>query len=215
LGCPVGQHILIKVPDAEGQLFSRPYIPITNDEQHLGVFDIVVKTTSESPMIEYLLGLQSGDMAPISGPVGTFIYNKNAFSQIGMIASGLGLMPMLQIIRYAMHSADDLTIVSLIYINKKESNILFREELDHLAKSCVRFHIYYVIEHPASGDPTPGITKCGGVDREILFKYLPSCNTEGTSLPIKILVCGAPKVKELSSTYLTTLGYSPNQVHYF
>lgn len=47
------------------------------------------------------------------------MYKKNAYSHIGMMASGLGLMPMLQIIRYSMHSSDDHTVVSLIYTNKK------------------------------------------------------------------------------------------------
>lgn len=45
LGCPVGQHIYIKIPDVEDGQVSRPYIPITNDEQHHGFFDIAVKVS--------------------------------------------------------------------------------------------------------------------------------------------------------------------------
>lgn len=126
--------------------------------------------------------LKIGDKLTVKGPKGQMTYTPYLALKIGMIAGGTGITPMLQIIRAILKNPLDLTVVSLLYANVNESDILLKKELDELAeKHPQRFSVYYVLNNAPEGW-NGGV---GFVTKEMMEEKLPKPAND-----IKILLCG-------------------------
>jgi len=140
-----------------------------------------------------------GQKVRMKGPKGQFKYDPTLCREIGMIAGGTGITPMLQIIRAVLKNPSDSTKVSLIYANVNEDDILLRRELDDLAnRHADRFNIYYVLNNPPEGW-TGGV---GFVSMEQIRDRLPASSDD-----IKILLCGPPPMMTAMKKHLGELNY--------
>jgi cytochrome-b5 reductase len=93
--------------------------------------------------------MKIGDQIDVKGPKGRFVYKKNQYKHIGMIAGGTGITPMLQIITEILKRSDDDTIISLIFGNVTYEDIILRDHLNALAKKHTNaFNLYYVLDKP-------------------------------------------------------------------
>lgn len=118
------------------------------------------------------------------GPKGQFKYHAALSREIGMIAGGTGITPMLQIVRAALKNPLDRTKLSLIYANVNVEDILLRTELDELAEKYPnRFKVFYVLNNP----PPNWKGGVGFVTKNQIEQHLPP-----TSHDIKVLLCGPP-----------------------
>lgn len=128
--------------------------------------------------------LKIGDTIKVKGPKGQFNYSPTLSREIGMIAGGTGITPMLQIVRAALKNPQDKTKLSLIYANVNPDDILLKKELDELAANhSARFTVYYVLNNPSEGWQG-GV---GFVTKEQIQQHLPPSSDD-----IKILMCGPP-----------------------
>jgi cytochrome-b5 reductase len=94
----------------------------------------------------YVSLLKIGDNIRVKGPKGQFNYSSALSREIGMIAGGTGITPMLQIIRAALKNPQDPTRLSLVYANVNYEDVLLKKELDELAdKYPSRFKVFYVL----------------------------------------------------------------------
>ena len=140
------------------------------------------QTYEDGNISRYLSLLKIGDKVRIRGPKGQFKYHASLTREIGMIAGGTGITPMLQIIRAALKNPLDRTKLSLIYANVNVEDILLRAELDDLAaKHPDRFTVYYVLNNP----PPQWKGGVGFVTKEQIRQHLPPSDHN-----IKILLCG-------------------------
>lgn len=81
------------------------------------------------------------------GPIPKFKYFANEFSNVGMLAGGTGITPMLQVIEKIIKNKNDSTKVALVFANVEERDILLKEKLDLLAKDYPeKFKVHYVLE---------------------------------------------------------------------
>jgi cytochrome-b5 reductase len=143
--------------------------------------------------------LKVGDSVGMRGPKGNFAYKRNMVKEIGMIAGGTGITPMLQIIRRICNDPADKTKVSLIFANVTKDDILLKEELDAIAAASPNnFEVHYVLERP----PENWTGEVGFVTKEMIEKYCPKPTND-----IKMLLCGPlPMVKSMT-TATNELGY--------
>ncbi|XP_062175216.1 NADH--cytochrome b5 reductase 1-like isoform X2 [Alnus glutinosa] len=95
LGLPVGQHVLCRGKDSEGEQVVRPYTPITLDSD-VGYFELVVKMYPKGKMSHHFREMQEGDCLPVKGPQGRFKYKPGQARAFGMLAGGSGITPMFQ-----------------------------------------------------------------------------------------------------------------------
>ena len=121
LGLPVGKHINLSIT-LDGKPVVRSYTPVTSDDD-VGFFDLVVKvyfanTNPKFPeggkLSQYLEKMNINDMIDARGPAGRITYlgqgqfsledpkkklppTKRVARNIGMIAGGTGITPMLQV----------------------------------------------------------------------------------------------------------------------
>lgn len=70
--------------------------------------------------------------------------------RVGFVAGGTGITPMISIIRWILTNRVDADLF-LIFANKTEVDIIFREEWQRAMREHQNFHCYHVLEQPPVG----------------------------------------------------------------
>ncbi|KAF9566020.1 NADH-cytochrome b5 reductase [Mortierella alpina] len=196
LNLPIGQHVTV-MANINGKDVARSYTP-TSGSEDLGHFVLCIKTYPEGLISGMISKLAIGDQINVRGPKGQFSYTPNMCRAIGMIAGGTGITPMLQLIRSIAKNPQDKTLVSLLFANVTEKDILLRSELDQLAKEYPQFKVHYILSR-ASEDWTGAR---GYINAEMIKKYLPAPAPD-----IKILLCGPQPMVSSMVNITQDLGY--------
>ncbi|KAH8948376.1 hypothetical protein BDL97_11G091300 [Sphagnum fallax] len=196
----------------------RPYTPISPPDSK-GYFDLMIKVYPQGLMSQHIAHLKPGDTLAVKGPIPKLPYEPNKKKQIGMIAGGTGVTPMLQVLDAILSNPDDNTQVSLVFANTTPDDILLKEKLDRLASAHPNFKVFYVVDKPTE-DWKGGR---GYINKDVLLKALPSPSDDTV-----ILVCGPPGLMKLISGdkakdksqgevegLLKDLGYPKEQVYKF
>jgi cytochrome-b5 reductase len=216
VGLPVGKHMLLRFMDSDGKHVSRPYTPVSSDDDR-GYFDLLVKLYPQGKMSQKLLAMQVGDTIEARGPQGSLHYlgggqfkiarkggevQHLGAKQVGMIAGGSGITPMLQVLREVhKHSATDFTKLSLLFANVTEADILLRKELEELRESRSLTAVTYTLDKP--DDVWTGAR--GFVTPELIKTHLPAPHPNTL-----ILLCGPKPMVDMMEKHLLGLGYSEN-----
>uniref|UniRef100_A0A3Q1JRZ5 NADH-cytochrome b5 reductase n=1 Tax=Anabas testudineus TaxID=64144 RepID=A0A3Q1JRZ5_ANATE len=181
LGLPVGQHIYLSAR-IDGNLVVRPYTPVSSDDDK-GCVDLVVKIYFKGvnpkfpeggKMSQYLESLRINDTIDFRGPSGLLVYKgKGVFAiqpdkkspavtktakQVGMIAGGTGITPMLQLISAMMKDPQDHTVCHLLFANQTERDVLLRPELEEIqVNNPDRFKLWFTLDRaPADWEFSQG-----------------------------------------------------------
>ncbi|KAI8645780.1 hypothetical protein BD408DRAFT_360698 [Parasitella parasitica] len=218
--CVVFRALITK--DGKTQEVIRPYTP-TSPESSKGYVDFVIKDYPQGVMSRHVHSMKVGDTIDIKGPFEKWNWETNPVAEVGMIAGGTGITPMLQLLRrvFDSKSTDMTSKFTLIFGNIAEEDILFKKELDELEKNhSNNFKVHYVLEKPAAG--WTGST--GYVTLELIEKYMPKPNAESSV----VFVCGPTPLMEVVSGdknpdksqgplggFLLNLGYTKDYVYKF
>ena len=98
---------------------------------------------------------------------------------------------MLQVVRELLLRAESSNmLLTLVFANVTEDDILLRDQLDQLAEQHKNFSVHYVLEKP----PAKWQGSTGYVTANIINKYLPSPGSD-----IVIMVCGPPPMMKAIS----------------
>jgi cytochrome-b5 reductase len=231
LGLPVGQHMTLQFVDENGKAYQRSYTPVSHE---LGKVSFCIKVYKPMPpkfpnggtVSQHLDSLKIGDTMNIKGPKGHLEYfGKGKFAihhnrkpteyrvakEIGMIAGGTGITPMLQVLHAIFENPNDQTKCKLLYANQTEDDILVRPELEALVtKYPNRFQLYYTLDHPPKGW-TQG---SGFITAEMIRDHLYSNPKLGAQ--IQVFMCGPPMmVKKACLPNLEELGFSERDWYVF
>jgi cytochrome-b5 reductase len=100
-----------------------------------------------------LNALKPGAAIPFKGPFKKLPYTANMKAEVGMIAGGTGITPMLQVLVEGLSNAQDKTKFTLVFANNTPKDILLKERLDALAvQHPTRFRVHYVVTKPEGKD---------------------------------------------------------------
>ncbi|XP_056409121.1 NADH-cytochrome b5 reductase 3-like [Hyla sarda] len=226
LGLPIGQHIYLSAR-IDGNLVVRPYTPVSSDDDK-GFVDLVVKIYFKNihpkfpeggKMSQYLEGLRIGETIDFRGPSGLLTYSgKGTFQirpdkksqpvtkkvkQLGMIAGGTGITPMLQLIRAVLKDKDDQTVCYLLFANQTEKDILLRDELEEIRANHPAFKLWYTLDRaPEQWDYSQGF-----VNEDMIKSFMPPPGDD-----VLILMCGPPPMVQYAiNPSLDKLGYSQDR----
>jgi ferredoxin-NADP reductase len=112
-------------------------------------FEEVVKITTRfteeksSSFKKTLRALKVGDDIEISDVEGDFVIGDPDASYV-FIAGGIGITPFRAILKEMHHEGKQIA-VTLLYANRDEANIVYKEELEAIAKDNPNLKIHYVI----------------------------------------------------------------------
>ena len=234
LGLPVGKHLSLIFEDENEEQVSRSYTPVSTDK-NVGFVDFVIKVykSNEHPdfpdggfMSQKIDALEIGDTFKFKGPNGRLTYIGNGefsikqlksqggelitknFKNIGMIAGGTGITPMIPIIRSVLSDENDNTQLDLLFANKKEEDIILRDKLENRQEEFShQYRFFYTLDDP--GDDWDGFS--GFINSEMIKNTMPAPSDDTL-----ILLCGPPKmISEAVRPNLEELNYSKESIFTF
>lgn len=98
---------------------------------------------------------------------------------------------MLQVVRELLLRAETSTmLLTLVFANVAEDDILLRDNLDKLAQKHSNFRVHYVLEKP----PADWQGSVGYVTEDVIKKHLPAPSSD-----VLIMVCGPPPMMKAIS----------------
>jgi cytochrome-b5 reductase len=130
-------------------------------------------------------------------------------TNIGLIAGGTGLTPILQVVTAILKERDNDVRLSLIFANQTEEDIFLRDMLESLAaNSNGRFKIWYTLDRP----PKRGWKYSEGfINADMIEAHLPEPSP--TTL---VLCCGPPPmIKYACLPAFEKLGYTEDMYESF
>ncbi|CAG9463275.1 unnamed protein product [Pedinophyceae sp. YPF-701] len=224
-GLTTASCLVTKGTTPAGETVIRPYTP-TSLNDAVGHLDFVVKVYEKGNMSKIFGDLKVGESIEMKGPIPKLPYEANKYKEVGMIAGGSGITPMLQIIQESLRDPRDKTRLSLIFANVEEKDIIMKDRLDELAaKHSDRFSVYYVLNKPPKGIFGIGGWKGGEghVSKEHIRAHMPAPK-DGSI----VCVCGPPPMMNAISGdknpdksqgevqgMLKDLGYTSDTVYKF
>jgi len=204
-GLKVGQYIAVRSTIA-GDSKIRFYSPITREDTH-GCIDLLIKTTPNESvgMTRHIMDMKPGHFLEFAGPKGGFDFDIKQVPKIGLIAGGVGISPMIQIIRQVIYSKLD-TEVTLLWGVEFMSELIYKAKLDKLCKEYANLKVIYVLHHP----PYSWEGEVGFIDNERISRLMPEPSNH-----CKIIVCGTWKMCQVMKGLLPECGYTKEMVYSF
>ena len=146
--------------------------------------------------------LQPGTRAYVDGPHGNVTLSGRAVSGLTLIAGGVGIAPIMSILRQ-LRAERDPRPIKLVYGNRVAEQILYRSELDEMTQD-LRLDLHLVLsEPPPSWDGPVGL-----LDGPVLARVL----DDATAADWLYVVCGpAPMIDEIEDS-LEALGVPMRQI---
>ena len=146
-----------------------------------------------------------GDRARVQGPFGRFSHLLHPEeTDLVFIAGGIGITPLMSMLRH-MRDTDAELRVLLLYGNRTEEDIVFREELEAMTQlPASRLEVVHVF----SNADTSWDGERGYVDQECILRHC------GEQLSRKAFyICGPPPMMDLVSRALRSLGVPADSLH--
>ncbi len=199
--------LLVRVaPQAE--LLRRAY-SASSDAHDAARVAVTVKRVAGGAVSNHLNDHASeGELLQVLGPSGSFVVpdEPRAPAPLVLVAGGSGITPMMSIARTAL-AADRGVRITLVYGNRGERDVIFRAELDALARA---YTPRFVVRHVLS-DPPPGWS--GGVgllDARALGAELDACD----ELPAGALffLCGPDPMMQAARDGLRSRGVADGRI---
>uniref|UniRef100_UPI00398E52EA cytochrome b5 reductase 4 isoform X1 n=2 Tax=Pristiophorus japonicus TaxID=55135 RepID=UPI00398E52EA len=215
LTIPVGQHIYLKssIQDVE---VVRPYTPVLpslypepKDDDHTCTnIYLMIKIYPDGLQTPLIDKLQIGDCVSMSGPQGNFKYSQlKGISELILLAAGTGFTPMIKLISFTLKMSS-FRRVRLMFFNKEEKDILWRDQLDQLSSKDKRFEVEYILSQPHP----EWAGKRGRIEMSLCSEFL-TVRTE--ELKTLVCVCGPTSFTEQAVGFFKQLGFSSEEIHAF
>jgi len=190
-----GQALTVTIP-ADGKPLRRSYT-IASSPTQFDYAEITVKHEEGGVVSGYLHDrAQAKDLLEVSGPSGSFVFTGRECKCILLIAGGVGITPLMSVIRYLTDRCWPGDIY-LLYSIHSPQDLIFREELDYLQRRHPNLHVVVTVSHPGGTDwkgPTGRITK------ELIAQSVPDLASR------YVHICGPVPMMEVVKKVLAELG---------
>jgi ferredoxin-NADP reductase len=198
-----GQFLQVEVAPEEGTTFRRSYTIASSPTQRAFV-ELTVKREDHGVVSRFLNEkLAVGDLVSVSGPFGSFTFTGTDADSIVLIAGGVGITPMMSVLRYLTDKAWPGEIF-LLYGARSTDEFLFRDEIERLERRHPNLHVL------ASMQRTPGTVWLGpegNLTKELIASAVPQIGQR------RIHLCGPPSMMSAVRSSLLELGVAEAQIY--
>lgn len=201
-----GQYLTIETL-VNGQKVRRAYSICTHRGEPLS---IGVKKVDGGLMSNYLNSqAKAGDTVRLMTPMGNFTHDPQPFKQkrYVFIAGGSGITPIMSIIKSTLPIEKGSEFI-LMYFNRNEEHIMFRNDLEQLAGQFSNLKVIHNID-----DAEPNFS--GHIGRfspevaENLFNQYVFPDT----MPTHYFMCGPSGLMQITDTFLKEKGVNVERIH--
>lgn len=188
-----GQYVLLTLIVTPGNNSDRMKKPFTLSSSPTEDFLEITKKLTGHPFSNALADLKPDDKVTIDGPFGKFTFQGEC-DNIGMLSGGIGITPLRSMIKYSIDKQLGANII-LIYSNRDEKDIAFRDELEEVKKENPNIQVIETITRP--GPDWKGVS--GRINAEMIEKFIPDyrSRTFFTCGPIKMVEAMVSILREM------------------
>ncbi|OQA01156.1 MAG: Phenol hydroxylase P5 protein [Planctomycetes bacterium ADurb.Bin401] len=141
------------------------------------------------------------DKAIIEGPYGRYSFLKTPSKSLLFIAGGVGITPIMSMIRY-LRDTDDKRQAVLLNSNRAYNDIIFKTELENLPANFRVVHVLSDAEKDWNGLK-------GRITKNIIEE-----NSRDILSDADVFLCGPPKMMQMMVNHLRELKVPKARVHY-
>jgi ferredoxin-NADP reductase len=195
-----GQHVDIRLTAEDGYQAERSYSIASPPCDEL--LDLTVERVEDGEVSPYLLDvLRAGDRLELRGPIGGhFVWTGAKNNPLCLIAGGSGITPLMSMLRHR-DRATSRGPAMLIYSSKRLQDIIYRDELDAMARRDPALRVVHALTREVPADWTG---HRGRVDKNLL-----AGNCFAPAQQPAIYVCGPTGFVESTAAILVDLGFEP------
>jgi ferredoxin-NADP reductase len=199
-----GQHVDIRLTAEDGYQAQRSY-SIASPQGAEPRLELTVEQVEEGEVSPFLLDvLAPGDVIELRGPIGGyFTWRPGEASPVMLIAGGSGIVPLMAILR-TRAGAGDRTPTRLLFSSRTAGDVIYREELERLARAGDGAEVVHTLTRAQPPDWTG---ERGRIDQAMLRKHCWSA----TEKPLAF-VCGPTPFVEAVANALVALDYPPARI---
>jgi ferredoxin-NADP reductase/uncharacterized protein YcbX len=196
-----GQFLNLEI-EHEAAVLRRCYT-ISSSPTQRGFCDITVKREPAgrvSPLLHD--SLQVGDRLRVTAPSGRFVFTGEEAVGIALIGAGVGITPLMAVIRY-LADRNWPGAIDLLYSAKTSADIIFKSELDQLQQRMANFRCHITLTQ--SGDESwTGLR--GRIDCDLIRQCLPGIRQQ------RVHVCGPVEMTARLKEMLGEVGVPASQI---
>lgn len=141
------------------------------------------------------------DTAFIEGPYGQFSFLNFPDKPLLMIARGVGITPIMSMIRYLRDTEDGRTVI-LLYGNQTAKDIIFRKEMENLSDNFTVVHTLADVDEDWNGLK-------GFITKEMIAEYAQPILDKA-----EVFLCGPPPMMNKFIAYSKELNIPGARIHY-
>ncbi|MCQ8780759.1 hybrid-cluster NAD(P)-dependent oxidoreductase [Mangrovibrevibacter kandeliae] len=190
--------------EISGETIHRCYT-ISSPPSRPDTVSITVKRVPGGPVSNWLHDeFKPGMMLKATIPMGTFSWSGMAATKYLFISGGSGITPLMSMTR----SSYDLALIAdivFLHAARSPSDIVFRDELDFMARRNRSIRPFHVVERDAPGEPWSGLR--GRINLDVLKAVAPDF------LEREIFVCGPTPFMDAMRTVLRGAGFPMTRYH--
>ncbi|WP_417670014.1 ferric reductase-like transmembrane domain-containing protein [Roseibium sp.] len=194
-----GQFVWLNIGHSAFSLSENPF-SIASAPSQKGMLSFVIKELGD--FTSTLGEIPEGARAYVDGPFGHLTLDKHPAPGIALIAGGVGIAPMLSILRELGHNGDRRP-VTLVYGNRSAAQIVAGDELTEWAARPGN-ELVHVLSEPMDG----WTGKTGMVDRALIA----GCFGKDEHRAWVYVLCGPPAMMSGVEKTLIELGVAPENI---
>jgi ferredoxin-NADP reductase len=199
-----GQHYDVRLTAPDGYVAQRSYSIASAPETEGGV-ELTVEHVADGEVSGYLHEVaMTGDRVEVRGPIGGyFVWEAKLGGPLLLIAGGSGVVPLMAMLRHRK-AAGAMAPTRLIYSARSVDELIYREELDALARDGSGLEVVYTLTR----SQPPGWT---GYTRRIDAAMLATVAGPLGRTPL-VYLCGPTLMVEAAANALVEIGIGADRI---
>ncbi|ELU14553.1 hypothetical protein CAPTEDRAFT_226969 [Capitella teleta] len=207
---PLGHHVHAQA-DVAGMQVSRSYTvvpPSLEQQTPKGCLYLMVKVYPNGALSSLFGKLKTGDELQLSNHEGKFLEESlDDVRSLILCAAGTGFTPMAGLIQHSLFTHPDPDRkICLLFFNKTERDIFWRDQLDMLAQNVTNFRVVYVLSEPHAN----WTGSKGRIREELLQDVIPSNDEKRL-----FCACGPSAFTNQAVEFAKGLGCDEDSIHAF
>jgi NAD(P)H-flavin reductase len=198
-----GQFVMLDMP-IESKISYRSY-SIASAPGNTNIFELIIVLNPDGLGTPYMWDhYKPGTIVPVAGPVGKFVLPENTDRDLCFLATGTGIAPLRSMLFHIINKGLPHRDVYMIFGNRTQKDILYREEMEAVEKEHPWFHFVPVLSRET---PDTWSGRHGYVHKvyEELFE---------DKRPAMFYLCGWKNMIMEARDRLTSMGYGKEHIKF-